>query len=99
MFRMVLHHLSVFLKWLVDDGAINLTEELSERKFREKMRKPCFVGGNKVALRCKASACLSTESLKVGPKAWDSEVIISKAGAISTSEENIQNEKQAESTV
>lgn len=52
-----------------------------------------------MALRCKVSACLSTESLKVGPKAWDSEVIISKAGAISTSEENIQNEKQTESMV
>lgn len=81
-----------------DDGAINLTEELSERKLGEKMRKPCFVGGN-VALWCEVSACLSTESLKVGPKAWDSEVIISKAGAISISEENIQNEKQTESMV
>ena len=59
---MVLHHLSVSLKWLVDDGAINLTEELSERKFGEKIRKPCFGSENKVALRCKASACLSTES-------------------------------------
>lgn len=43
MFRMVLHHLSVFLKWLVDDGAKNLTEEFSEIKFGEKMRKPCFL--------------------------------------------------------
>lgn len=50
MFRMVLHHLSVFLKWLVDDGAKNLTEEFSEIKFGEKMRKSCFVGENKVTL-------------------------------------------------
>lgn len=92
---MVLHHLSVFLKWLVDDGAKNLTEEFSEIKFGEKMRKPCFVGENKVTLWCKVSPCLATESLKVSTKAWDSEVTISKAGAISANEENIQNEMRS----